>query len=364
MTANFSSSGFTFFVFTIIFTILCGIFVLLRFVAVRISGRTFYPDDGFILFAYLNMVALGGVGIWASMNGIGKSVFELSPYEIAVNAKLIMASNVCWLLGSVFVKLSILWLYHRLFATKEFRRWSWPMIGIVICYGIAFLIVFLTNCIPPDQLWNPQPGGHCRDMQYSDYATVGINLFLDLAILILPMPTLWGLQLPVRKKIMVTVMFSFGFATIVVMLYRIIITIQVRGDPDFTKHLDLIGLVSGFEVWFGIIIACLPTLAPLVRLSSDKFKTGSSGSRPSGYSKTSIPLKMFSNKSHTTGKYDQISSASQAGLNSHYEDAQHLVSHTGPGITTEVTYDPRNQRRPHPTDPSKIYVRSDIESRV
>lgn len=123
-----------------------------------------------------------------------------------------MASNVCWLLGSVFVKLSILWLYHRLFATKEFRRWSWPMLALVNCYGIAFLVVFLTNCTPPDQLWNPRPNGHCRDMQYSDYATVSINLFLDLAILILPMPTLWSLQLPVRKKVIVTVMFSFGFA--------------------------------------------------------------------------------------------------------------------------------------------------------
>ncbi|KAK7756330.1 hypothetical protein SLS62_001556 [Diatrype stigma] len=200
--ADFSSSGLTFFIFTIIFTILCGVFVLLRFLAARISRRSFYLDDGFILFAYVN-----------DGEALNSVVLENSyANRVGWSRQLILASDVCWLLGSVFVKLSILWLYHRLFATTEFRRWSWTMLVFVSCYGIAFLIVYLTNCIPMDQLWNPQPGGHCRDMQYSDYATVGINMLIDIAILILPMPTLWGLQLPVRKKVIVTVMFSFGFA--------------------------------------------------------------------------------------------------------------------------------------------------------
>lgn len=38
-------------------------------------------------FEQINMVALAGVGIWASVNGIGKSVAELTQEEIAVNAK-------------------------------------------------------------------------------------------------------------------------------------------------------------------------------------------------------------------------------------------------------------------------------------
>lgn len=146
------------------------------------------------------------------------------------------------------------------------------------------------------------------------------------------------------------------------MLYRIILTIKFRGDLDFTKHLALIGLVSGFEVWFGIIIACLPTLAPLVRLNMGKFRTGSSGSRPSGYSATTIPLKIFGTKNRTPGRYDQISSNSQARLNNNYEGAQQLD--TEPGVTTEVTYDPRNLLGYRLTDPNKIYVRSEIESRV
>lgn len=143
------------------------------------------------------------------------------------------------------------------------------------------------------------------------------------------------------------------------MLYRIILTVNVRGDPDFTKHLGLIGLVSGFEIWFGIIIACLPTLAPLVRPTVDKFVAGSSNSRPSGYSATAVPLRMLGSKNHIPGKYDQISSSnSQTRLNA----MEHPVP--GHGITTEVTYDPRHPPPRSAEGPNRIYVRSEIESGV
>lgn len=70
----------------------------------------------------------------------------------------------------------------------------------------------MTNCEPIDYMWNPTPDGTCRDGAISDYSTLAINLFLDLAIFILPLPTLWRLQMAPRKKVVVTVMFSFGLA--------------------------------------------------------------------------------------------------------------------------------------------------------
>lgn len=108
--------------------------------------------------------------------------------------------------------MSILWLYRRIFAVAHFRRYCLVLLIINGCYGISFLIVYLTNCTPVDQLYNPHPDGHCRDMQISDFATVGINILLDIAILVLPLPTLWSLQLPVRKKVVITIMLSFGLA--------------------------------------------------------------------------------------------------------------------------------------------------------
>lgn len=117
---------------------------------------------------------------------------------------------ICWLLASVFYKLAILALYNRIFVTIKFRRWSYGLSGIIVAYCISYFCVYMTNCVPIDYMWHPTPGGKCRDGQVSDYSTLGINMVLDLAILILPLPTLWSLQLPRRKKVTVTVMLSFG----------------------------------------------------------------------------------------------------------------------------------------------------------
>ncbi|KAK7941422.1 uncharacterized protein PG986_013809, partial [Apiospora aurea] len=279
--ANFSSSGLVLLVFIAIFTAICGGFLLLRLWAARISRREWYLDDGFVLFAYANSIALHGVAVWAAVNGLGKSGAELTEDEIAVSAKLVMTSNVCWLLASVFVKMSLLWLFRRIFVTARFKLWSKALIIINSCYGIAFLPVYLTNCTPIDQLWHPRPDGHCRDMAISDYATVAINLIMDFSMVVLPLPPLWSLRIPRRKKVVVSIMFSFGFATIAFMIWRITATIRTRNDPDFTKHLALIGLISSFEIWFGIIAACIPTLGPLLQAYVKPFWSKAS-SNPSG----------------------------------------------------------------------------------
>ena len=47
------------------------------------------------------------------------------------------------------------------------------------------------------------------------------------------------------------------------MAWRIQITNNGISQSDFVYGLGLIGLVSFLELWLGIIVVCLPTLAPL-----------------------------------------------------------------------------------------------------
>ncbi|KAJ4387614.1 hypothetical protein N0V93_008210 [Gnomoniopsis smithogilvyi] len=130
-------------------------------------------------------------------------------------------------------------------------------------------------------MWNPNPGGSYRDGTISDYSTLAINMLLDLAVFILPLPTLWSLNMAPRKKVVVTIMFSFGLATIAVMIWRVVWTHQYRTNPDFTTYLGWIGLVSQFELWLGLIVACIPTLAPL-------FKTFVSPALKTNHEKVSV----------------------------------------------------------------------------
>lgn len=47
------------------------------------------------------------------------------------------------------------------------------------------------------------------------------------------------------------------------MAWRIQVTVQSITQTDFVHGLGKIGLVTHLELWLGIIVACLPTLAPL-----------------------------------------------------------------------------------------------------
>ena len=47
------------------------------------------------------------------------------------------------------------------------------------------------------------------------------------------------------------------------MSWRIQVTVQSVTQTDFVHGLGKIGLVTHLEIWLGIIVACLPTLAPL-----------------------------------------------------------------------------------------------------
>ncbi|KAG8167420.1 hypothetical protein KVR01_003109 [Diaporthe batatas] len=371
MAANFSPSGLAFFVLTVVFLVICGIFIALRFVALVMSRRTFSLDDLFIIVAYVNTVAIGVVSMWSSVNGLGKSAAVLTDYEIAAAAKLLFTSYICWLLASVFYKLAILSLYNRIFTTPQFRRWSYGVSALVIGYCIAYFCVYMTNCEPIDHMWNPTPDGHCRDGHVGEYCTLAINMFLDLVILILPMPTLWKLKLPTRKKVAVTAMFSFGLLTIAVMIWRAIWTYQYRDDPDFTSFLSLIAIASGFELWFGIIVANIPTLAPLFKPGQfsnlrtwSGWKKSSSSAFSGSWMQTPIHLKTF----YGSGKRDRVANEgsrdhffpeAQNGESAHERGLEGLSS-----VTAQCAYDPSVKKPMSPPASDGIYFQISIEDGV
>lgn len=53
--------------------------------------------------------------------------------------------------------------------------------------------------------------GHCFNVNATFQATGVFNVVSDFAILILPMPCVWRLSLPLKKKVLMTMIFATGF---------------------------------------------------------------------------------------------------------------------------------------------------------
>ncbi|KAK4215028.1 hypothetical protein QBC37DRAFT_460014 [Rhypophila decipiens] len=230
------------------FSIICTLCLVLRICSARIQKRKLYVDDILVLVAYISMLTMVGVGIWGLNNGLGNPATDLSLDDLKVQAQVLVASSVAWVVSTAVVKIAVLWLYTRIFDMLLFVRIARIIMAICACYCVTFLVVFITHCDPASQQWNPVPWGSCREITQTELASNSINSLLDLAIVCLPLPFLWSLQMPLRKKITVIFLFSLGFVTVGIMFYRIYVT--VHSNPDGIVALADVGVLSIVEVTY------------------------------------------------------------------------------------------------------------------
>jgi hypothetical protein len=112
--------------------------------------------------------------------------------------------------------MSILLQYLRLFApSKRMNRtmWygAWFMIGS--CTILYTVLVFWTAfyCYPRQAIWDKlTPNLHCHDVNDITLVQGAFNMVSDIIILLLPTTGLWKLNVPLGRKIAVTVLFGTG----------------------------------------------------------------------------------------------------------------------------------------------------------
>jgi hypothetical protein len=253
-------------IWMICLVIVCGIFLTLRYWAARLVKRRLYADDVLVCIAYVTTLCVFGLCTWAIYDGgFGKYRSELTPVEAVVLGKFRLAGGVARLMANGSSKLSVLFLYHRVFTTKTFRLYLNLVIAVTLSYMIVFFILYLSRCRPLSHAWEPTPGGWCRDSTIEEFIIPCLSLFLDTVILVLPMPVLWGLQMPPRKKIAISVMFGLGIITVGIMIWRVYTASMNFRRPEYDSvyHMPDLYLIVMLELCLSIVAACIPTLAPL-----------------------------------------------------------------------------------------------------
>ncbi|KAI1434793.1 hypothetical protein GGR50DRAFT_376425 [Xylaria sp. CBS 124048] len=248
----------------IVFTPITVLILVLRFWSARYSRRRLGIDDILAVLAWIVNGALTGYASWGIIvSGLGKHASEITPEMVLGLVPVFLVAEFIYLIGTALVKMSMLCLLHRIYTTPKFRRWCYAVMALDAIYLISFIPIFLTNCVPLSQYWDPKPTGWCRNTIKSDSATVAFNLLLDFSILILPLPVLWHLQMSLRDKLTVTSMFSIGLVTIALVFWRLAETVKTRSTPDWTYSLCTVGEIATLEIHLGIICICIPTLGPL-----------------------------------------------------------------------------------------------------
>lgn len=112
----------------------------------------------------------------------------------------------------LFVKISILLLYLRLFKINRiFRYLDFALMSLVVGYCVSLALSILFACKPLARTWDSSIRGTCPvDIAKVDYAIGGFNIFTDTAILILPIPIVWTLQISTARLIGLMLVFGTG----------------------------------------------------------------------------------------------------------------------------------------------------------
>ncbi|KAK8088353.1 nucleoside-triphosphate phosphatase [Apiospora hydei] len=209
--------------------------------------------------------------------------------------KLIFASDLTWLTLVCLIKVSILHFYSRIFRRTMFVNVVYGVMCLVVAFYIAALFSDIFICIPPRKSWDPETPGRCGDSSVLYRALASTDTVIDVIIILLPMPMLWGLKLVTSKKVALTFIFGLGF--IIIALTSVRIRFFSELDPFNITEPSRVALFSSLVPLLGIINANLPAMAPAFNkmFRSSIFSTaasksgGSSGDRSNRFQKLSEP---------------------------------------------------------------------------
>lgn len=109
-------------------------------------------------------------------------------------------------------KVSILLLYRRLFggAAQWFRRTCDVLLTYVAAFCVAMVVGTIFQCVPIERAFDKTVDGRCIDNGRFWYANAASTIATDLAVLVLPMPLVYKLQIPRAQKFALALVFALG----------------------------------------------------------------------------------------------------------------------------------------------------------
>lgn len=202
------------------------------------------------------------------------------------------AYQMLWAIAMAFIKVSILLFYRRLFPpTATSQKWRMCNLALIVA-SVVFCLISLFGsgfaCTPVAFIWDITiQGGHCISLIALARFTCITGIVTDILILTLPIPIVWNMQLNRSKKIGVCGVFllgslyvslRFSFAAectsslLTIRLRSVCVASMIRfyyleqisrNDPTWGNVNSTIWTTTESSV--GIISACLPIMAPILR---------------------------------------------------------------------------------------------------
>ncbi|KAF2229251.1 hypothetical protein EV356DRAFT_437290, partial [Viridothelium virens] len=174
-------------------------------------------------------------------------------------------------LGQWCIKMSILFLYLRIFTARI--RWLAITIYVWMAYvnvwAFGVTVAILNVCSRPlsyhwqryNPTLDPPAIGVCSiDLGSFAISASALNTVADFALLSIPVPMLWKLQLSLGRRLALTSVFLVGIFACMASILRLITTFTLTSGTDLAWNTANRFLWTAVEASVGLTCACFPII--------------------------------------------------------------------------------------------------------
>ncbi|ROV90416.1 hypothetical protein VSDG_08426 [Cytospora chrysosperma] len=159
-------------------------------------------------------------------------------------------------------KLSILLLYIRLFFPKGVSRsLFWWVIQAVVwlnfLYTVGLILAIALQCVP----YHKPYGTTCENQYMVLISASIINIISDLLVLVIPMASLWRLNMSRKRKWAVWALFAFGTLAPMASIARLAYQIPLADGKDTTVIYMIVVLLALVEQVIAVIAGNAPVVS-------------------------------------------------------------------------------------------------------
>lgn len=96
----------------------------------------------------------------------------------------------------------------------------WTGVVFVSLIYVVLLMMSILDCQPIHRHWDPTVHGQCLPSGVLAYSSGAFNVATDLFVLVVPMPTVWSMNLSTAKKLRVSAVFGLGIMWVIILIHQ------------------------------------------------------------------------------------------------------------------------------------------------
>ncbi|KAI0382987.1 integral membrane protein [Hypomontagnella monticulosa] len=251
----------------VVLVILVTIILAIRLYTRKWLTRGFGLDDVFIIAAYFPATAFTIIGI-AQEEGChwNRHTWDVEPGLYVDGLKLAFANEMLFDIATSLLKLSILILLYRLTTVIGDRKMTIAVLVAITFISLncfVFMMVCILQCTPLSAYWElsdtPQS---CINESAHEMAVSIINTVTDWVVVLLPIKTALGLNLPTKQISIVIFLFGLGILASTAGIVRTYYTWMLYTTDDVIWNAWIVWFCSTIELQLGIICASIPATKP------------------------------------------------------------------------------------------------------